>query len=111
QEAPYADGCSQIEILQTLKEHGGSGLLPSGPQDRAPLSEAFVGFVGDCLRVKPEDRLSTAELLNSRWFIEQGVHGREEAVELMSEYLEGLYGPHAFKYLGDTASLEPPAMV
>lgn len=54
QEAPYADGCSQIEILQTLKEHGGSGLLPSGSEDRAPLSEAFVGFVADCLRVKPE---------------------------------------------------------
>lgn len=54
QEAPYADGCSQIEILQTLKEHGGSGLLPSGTADRAPLSDAFVGFVADCLRVKPE---------------------------------------------------------
>lgn len=54
QEAPYADGCSQIEILQTLKEHGGSGLLPSGTADRARLSDAFVGFVADCLRVKPE---------------------------------------------------------
>lgn len=54
QEAPYADGCSQIEILQTLKEHGGSGLLPSGTEDRVPLSEAFVAFVGDCLRVNPE---------------------------------------------------------
>lgn len=56
QEAPYADGCSQIEILQTLKEHGGSGLLPTVTEDRAPLSEAFVGFVSDCLRVKPEVR-------------------------------------------------------
>ncbi|CAN0023811.1 unnamed protein product [Ectocarpus sp. 12 AP-2014] len=110
QEAPYADGCSQIEILQTLKEHGGSGLLPSGTEDRVPLSDAFVGFVGDCLRVNPEDRLSTAELLNSRWFVEQGVHGREEAVDLMAEYLEGLYGPHAFKYFGDPAALEPPAL-
>ena len=56
QEAPYADGCSQIEILQTLKEHGGSGLLPLGTEDRPALSEAFVGFVADCLRVKPEVR-------------------------------------------------------
>ena len=53
-EAPYADGCSQIEILQTLKEHGGSGLLPTGAENRAPLSEAFVGFVEDCLKVNPE---------------------------------------------------------
>lgn len=51
-----------------------------------------------------QDRLTTAELLNSRWFIEQGVHGREEAVELMAEYLEGLYGPHAFKYFDDVGN-------
>lgn len=45
--------------------------------------------------------MTTAELLNSRWFTEQGVYGQEEAVDLMSEYLEGLYGPHAYKYFAD----------
>lgn len=55
-EAPYADGCSQIEILQTLKEHGGNGLLPSSLENRAPLSDAFVNFVSDCLKVVPEVR-------------------------------------------------------
>lgn len=57
-----------------------------------------------------QDRLSTAELLNSQWFTQQGIHGREEAVELMAEYLEGLYGPHAFKYFGDPAALEQPIL-
>lgn len=60
--------------------------------------------------LRNQDRLSTAELLKSRWFIEQGVHGREEAVDLMSEYLEGLYGPHAYKYFGDGAASDVPAL-
>lgn len=45
--------------------------------------------------------MTTSELLDSPWFIEQGVQSRDEAVDLMAEYLEGLYGPHAFKYFGD----------
>ena len=71
----------------------------------APTDTAFCLSVPDVAAFRAwQDRLSTAELLNSRWFTEQGVYGREEAVELMSEYLEGLYGPHTLKYLSD-----PPA--
>lgn len=77
------------------------------PHTRKPWPRVELNFLALLLFLPTwryaicQDRLTTAQLLDSRWFIEQGVHGREEAVELMAEYLEGLYGPHAFKYFGD----------
>ncbi|CAN0431291.1 unnamed protein product, partial [Discosporangium mesarthrocarpum] len=65
QEAPYADGYSQIEILQTLKEHGGVGLLPS-TSNREELSPAFMDFVKCCLRQTPEVRGVVGALGNRR---------------------------------------------
>lgn len=35
--------------------------MPSGVENRAPLSDAFVRFVSDCLKVKPEVRKSRRE--------------------------------------------------
>ncbi|CAM9457245.1 unnamed protein product [Chrysoparadoxa australica] len=83
-QGPWA-GCSQVEILQMLKEKGNQGLLAG-----QHFSEALGDLLGSCLHLDSRARVSVEVLLQHKWFASHGVSSRVDAVRILGEY----FGAH-----------------